>query len=45
MLDFSAKVLSAKGTCLFSVGQAGYIVKSDSGQLLAIDLYLSNCVE
>ncbi len=45
MLDFADKVLSAKGPILFSVGQAGYIVKSSSGQLLAIDLYLSNCVE
>lgn len=32
-------------TCLFSVGQAGYIIKSAYGQLLAIDLYLSDCVE
>ena len=45
MLDFAAKVLAAKETCLFSVGQAGFIIKSSSGQLLAIDLYLSNCVE
>lgn len=45
MLDFATKVLTAKGTCLFSVGQAGFIIKSESGQLLGIDLYLSNCVE
>ena len=45
MLDFATKVLTAKGTCLFSVGQAGFIIKSRSGQLLGIDLYLSNCVE
>lgn len=45
MLDFATKVLSSKGPSLFSTGQAGYIVKSSSGQLLAIDLYLSNCVE
>lgn len=32
-------------THLFSVGQAGYIIKSKSGQLLAIDLYLSDSVE
>ena len=32
-------------TYLFSTGQAGYVIKSSSGQLLAIDLYLSNCVE
>ena len=45
MLDFATKVLTETGTCLFSTGQAGYIVKSRSGQLLAIDLYLSHCVE
>lgn len=32
-------------THLFSVGQAGFIIKSASGQLLAIDLYLSDCVK
>ena len=45
MLDFAAKVLSARGTAVFSLGQAGFIVKSRGGQLLAVDLYLSNCVE
>ena len=45
MQDFATRVLSTRGTALFSVGQAGYIFKSRSGQLLAIDLYLSNCVE
>lgn len=47
MKDFAAKVLNAKSgeTHLFSVGQAGYIVKSKSGQLFGIDLYLSDCVE
>ena len=45
MRDFVTEILSAKGTCIFSVGQAGYIIKSQSGQLLAVDLYLSNCVE
>lgn len=45
MLDFATKVLTTPGPALFSVGQAGYIIKSSSGQLLAIDLYLSNCVE
>lgn len=45
MLDFETKVLTSRGPCLFSTGQAGFIVKSSSGQLLAIDLYLSNCVE
>lgn len=45
MHDFATRVLAEQGTSIFSVGQAGFIVKSNSGQLLAIDLYLSNCVE
>ena len=47
MLEFTQKILTAKlgKTHLFSLGQAGFIVKSASGQLLAIDPYLSNCVE
>lgn len=45
MLDFKTRVLASKGPVLFSVGQAGFIIKSCSGQLLTIDLYLSNCVE
>ena len=45
MLNFANSVLSAKGPCVFFVGQAGFIIKSKNGQLLAIDLYLSNCVE
>jgi L-ascorbate 6-phosphate lactonase len=47
MSDFALKVLTAPlgKTYLFSVGQAGYIIKSKSGQLLGIDLYLSDCVE
>ena len=47
MLDFATKVLTAPQgkTHLFSVGQAGFIIKSASGQLLGIDLYLSDCVE
>lgn len=45
MLNFAMKVISSKGPALFSTGQAGYIVKNRNGELLAIDLYLSNCVE
>lgn len=47
MFDFAEKVLSAeKGkTHIFSVGQAGFIIKSAGGQILGIDLYLSQCVE
>lgn len=32
-------------TQLFSLGQAGYVIKSQDGQTLGIDLYLSECVE
>ena len=45
MLNFASKVLSKTGTAIFSLGQAGFLIKSKSGQLLGIDLYLSNCVE
>ena len=45
MLDFANKVLASRGTSVFSTGQAGFIIKSKRGHLLAIDLYLSNCVE
>lgn len=34
-----------KETALLYMGQAGFVIKSKSGQLLAIDLYLSDCVE
>ena len=45
MPDFATRVLTGRGTSIFSTGQAGFIIKSSNGQLLAIDLYLSNCVE
>ncbi len=47
MGNFAKKVIEAQlgRTHLFSVGQAGYIIKSAKGQLLGIDLYLSECVE
>ncbi len=47
MRSLAEKVLSARlgETHIFAVGQAGYIIKSASGRLLAIDLYLSDCVE
>ena len=47
MFDFSMKVLTAPvgKTHLFSTGQAGFIIKSASGQLLGIDMYLTDCVE
>ncbi len=45
--DFAKQILDAPlgHTYVFATGQAGYIIKSKSGQLLAIDLYLSDCVE
>ena len=47
MNDFALKILTAPlgKTHLFFAGQAGFIIKSAGGKLLAIDLYLSECVE
>ena len=47
MNDFAVRILSAAQgkTHLFAAGQAGYVIKSKSGQLLAWDLYLSECGE
>lgn len=45
MNNFAVNVLTAQGPAVFSVGQAGFIVKSKGGELLGIDLYLSECVE
>ena len=47
MNDFALKILTAPlgKTHLFFAGQAGFIIKSACGKLLAIDLYLSECVE
>ena len=47
MHDFAIQVLTAQTgkTHLFAAGQAGFILKSKSGQLLGIDLFLSECVE
>lgn len=46
-MTFAERILTALAgkTWLFSAGQAGFIIKSRSGQLLGIDLYLSDCVE
>ncbi len=46
MQNFAVNVLTAQfgQTHLFFLGQAGFIVKSAQGQLLGIDLYLSECV-
>lgn len=47
MNNFAISVLTAAlgKTWLFSAGQAGFIIKSSTGQLLAWDLYLSECGE
>ena len=47
MISLAEKIISAGcgRTTLISTGQAGFIIKSSSGQLLGIDLYLSECVE
>lgn len=47
MTDFTVNVLTARvgRTCLFYVGQAGFLIRSASGSLMGIDLYLSDCVE
>ena len=44
LLNLATTVMAAqKGkTYIFAAGQAGFIMKSSGGQLLAIDLYLSN---
>lgn len=47
MNDLAIKILSAEtgSTHIFSVGQAGFIIKTSEGKLIAIDIYLSDCVE
>ena len=46
-MDFSSHLQNYKKgeTCLFHLGQAGFVVRSKRGQTLGIDLYLSECVE
>ena len=47
MNEFALKLLTTPigKTALFSTGQAGFIIRSRSGQLLGMDMYLSECVE
>lgn len=47
MTDTAIKIQSEKADRphLFFLGQAGFVIKSISGELLGIDLYLSECVE
>ena len=47
MNDLAIKIMTAEAgrTHIFAVGQAGYVIKTSDGKLIAIDLYLSDCVE
>ena len=47
MKEFAVNVLTAAAgkTSLFYLGQAGFIIKNAAGNLLGIDLYLTDCVE
>lgn len=47
MTDFEINILSASSgkTWIFYAGQAGYILKSKNGQLMAVDVYFSECGE
>lgn len=47
MHDFAEKIKEnyTEDICMFFLGQAGFVIKSKTGHLLAIDIYLSNCVE
>lgn len=47
MTDFEIQILSAPvgKTWLFYAGQAGYILKSKSGQIMAVDVCFSECCE
>lgn len=47
MKELSVQIQAAPlgKTYLFFLGQAGFVLKSAAGELLAVDLYLSDCVE
>ena len=47
MKDLAIRILNAEPgrTHIFACGQAGFIIKTAEGKLIAIDLYLSDCVE
>lgn len=44
-MNLSMNILAARHTSLFFLGQAGFVLKSEKGTLLGIDMYLTNCVE
>ena len=49
MMNFATKILTspiAGGSVgVFALGQAGFVIKTDEGKLIALDPYLSNCCE
>ena len=45
MIDSYRKFLDEDKTCLFFLGQAGFLIKNKAGYILSIDPYLSDCVE
>ena len=49
MSNFALKVAAhtvQKGeVTVFSMGQAGYLIKTASGKLIGLDMYLTDCVE
>lgn len=49
MANFAQKVMNVQNhngeITIFSVGQAGYIIKTASGKLIGLDMYLTDCVE
>lgn len=47
MIDFAARVMSLPPghSAIFSTGQAGFLIRSADGQIIGIDLYLTDCVE
>ena len=48
-MNFATKILTspiAGGSVgVFALGQAGFVIKTDEGKLIALDPYLSNCCE
>ena len=49
MANFAQKVMNVQNhngeISIFFVGQAGYIIKTASGKLIGLDMYLTDCVE
>ena len=43
--DITRMSVPKGGVGIFWVGQAGFVLKTDDGRLIGIDLYLSDCCE